>query len=452
MGLSGEELTVLGAAEIAARVRRRQLSPVDVVRAFLRRIDEVEPRVRAFVAVRRAEVEREAVALAGRADLAELPLAGVPIAVKDTFRVAGMARRLGSRATPDEPSAEDGELVARVRRAGALVIGITTMPELALWPHGAADVYGTATGNPWDLERTPGGSSAGSAAAVSARMAPLALGSDGLGSIRIPAACCGVIGLKPGEGVIPRGDVHAWFGHSESGPIAATVEDAALLFGVLADRPLAAPDAPPLRIAMALRAPAPGIRVAREMRGAAERAAQVLADAGHVVELVRTPRSVSLALALLRRWTAFVADDVARMSLDPDALEPLTRTHLRLGRRALRRHPPADAEVTHMREMFAGLFEGRDLVLQPALARLPPSTASLRTGWARSILRMTGFTPFTPSWNLARYPAIAVPVGLGESGLPLAVMLGGLPGSEERLLAVAGQLEARAPWPRHAPL
>ena len=432
-------------------MRRRELSPVDVVRAFLARIDEVEPRVHAFAAVRREEVVREAEALAARADLAELPLAGVPIAIKDAFCVAGMARRLGSRATSDAPSAEDGLLVARARRAGALVIGTTTMPELALWSHGAADVYGAATGNPWDLERTPGGSSAGSAAAVAARMAPIALGSDGLGSIRIPAAACGVVGLKPGEGVIPRGELTGWFGHSEAGPIAATVEDAALLFGVLAGRPPPAPSTPRLRIGLVLGAPAPGIRVSREMRAAAERAAQVLADAGHTVELAPTARSFRLGLVLLRRWTIFAADDAAALGLDVDRLEPQTRTHLRLGQRALRRRPPDDAEVALARELLDEAFGGRDLILQPALARLPPPTRSFQVPWALSLLRMTSFSPFTPAWNLARYPAIAVPVGLSD-GVPVAAMLGGKPGSEDTLLAVAGELEARNPWPRHAPL
>jgi amidase len=426
--------------------------------------------VRAFVAVRRGEVEREAAELAARGDLAELPLAGVPIAVKDVFRVTGLPRRLGSRATPDRPSSEDSELVARVRRAGALVIGLTTMPELALWPHGAADVYGAATNNPWDLARGPGGSSAGSAAAVAARMAAVAIGSDGLGSIRIPAACCGLVGLKPGQGVIPAGDVHPWFGHSESGPIASTVADAALLLGVLSGQPRPGPSdgriperpdaprwgaiepAPRLRIAIGLRAPAHGIGVHREMRGAAERAAELLAGAGHTVQTIRTPRSLSLALVLLRRWCAFAADDVARLGLDPERLEPLTRTHLRRGRRVLRRRPPGDADVDRARSILDRLFADHDLLLQPALAQFPPPTAALRGGWTRSILRMTGFTPFTPIWNLARYPAMAVPTGLSRDRLPTAVMLGGPPGSEGRLLSVAAELEALAPWPRHAPL
>jgi amidase len=447
------DLTRMSATDIAAGVQRRELSPVDVAAAFLRRIDEVEPRVNAFTALRRAEVEREAAALAGRDDLARLPLAGVPIAIKDTFCVAGLPRRLGSRATPNLPSSEDGELVVRVRRAGALVLGTTTMPELALWPHGAADVYGKTTTNPWDLARTPGGSSAGSAAAVAARMAAIAIGSDGLGSIRIPAACCGLVGLKPGAGVVPAGDVHPWFGHSEAGPIATTAADAALLLSVLSGAPphdLAPPQ--PLRIAVAVRAPGPGIRVHRDYRRAAMDAAAMLARAGHTVELVPGPRSLSIALALLRRWCAFAADDVARLGLDVEKLEPLTRVHVRRGRKVLRRRPPDDVDVMRMRAALDDVFAGSDLLLSPALGQLPPPTASFRTGWLRSILRMSAFTPFTPGWNLARYPALSVPCGSTPEGFPLAVMLGGLPGSEARLLSVARQIESLAPWQRHAPL
>jgi amidase len=443
----------LSAADIAARVRRREIDPGEVLDAFLRRIDEVEPRVGAFVAVRRGDVEREAAALTGRADLADLPLAGVPIAIKDSFRVAGLPRRLGSRASSDAPSANDDELVARVRKAGALVLGTTTMPELALWSHGAADVYGKTTANPWDLSRTSGGSSSGSAAAVAAGMAPIALGADGLGSIRIPAACCGLVGLKPGAGVLPGPEVMPWFGHSEAGPIATTVGDAALLLSVLAGtRPAPLDPPPPLRIAVAVRAPAPGIRVDAALRRAAEMAAARLGEAGHAIEVISGPRSLAVALSLMRRWCAFAADDVTRLDLDPARLEPHTRTHVRRGRRVLRRRPPEESEVARMRALLAPVFERCDLLLQPALAQLPPPTAAFRGAYLPSLLRMTGFTPFTPMWNLARYPAIVVPAGASARGVPLAVMLGGPPGSEGRLLAVARQLETLASWPRHAPL
>ncbi len=168
--------------------------------------------------------------------------------------------------------------------------------------------------------------------------------------------------------------------------------------------------------------------------------------------IIAGPRSLSIALALLRRWCAFAADDVARLGLDPEKLEPLTRVHLRRGRKVLRRRPPDDVEVTRMRAALDDVFAGCDLFLQPALGHLPPPTARFRSGWLRSILRMSAFTPFTPGWNLARYPAMSVPCGRTANGFPLAVMLGGRPGSEGRLLAVARQIETLAPWERHAPL
>jgi amidase len=253
--------------------------------------------------------------------------------------------------------------------------------------------------------------------------------------------------------VVPAGDVHPWFGQSESGPLATTVRDAALLLGVMAGRAVEVEAAPrPLRIALAMRSPAPGMRVQAERRAAAERVAELLAGAGHAVERVRTPRSISIALALTRRWCAFVADDVERLGLDADKLEPLTRTHLRMGRRFLRKRPPSDADSERMRALLGPLFAEHDLVLQPALAQPPPSTASLRGGWLRSTFRMSAFTPFTPPWNLAQYPAMAVPAGLDSRGLPVAAMLGGPPGSEARMLSVAAQVESLAPWPRHAPI
>ncbi len=450
---STQPIALMTATEIATRVQRGTLSPVDVAAAFLRRIDDVEPQIGAFCAIRRDEVMKEAAALGSRGDLAKLPLAGVPIGIKDLFSVAGIPRRAGSRATSDAPSTHDHELVARVRRAGALVIGLTTLPELGLWAHGEADVYRKTTVNPWKLSATSGGSSAGSAAAVAAGMVPIALGSDGLGSIRIPAACCGVVGFKAGTGVVPRGDMPAWFGHAEAGPLATTVEDTALLLGVLSGRRWPERSEGRLaRIAVGLRAPAPGMPVHGELRAAAERAARALADAGHSIDVIEVPRSIPIVLSLFRRWCAFVADDVAKLGLPEHQLEPLTRTHLRAGKLVLRRQPPDDAEVARQRAVFARIFADHDLLLQPTLAQPPPATREFRTGWLRSLLRMSSFTPFTPGWNLAQYPSMSLPAGLAADGLPIGVMLGGATGSEELMLSVAYQLEAVNPWPRHAPL
>jgi amidase len=196
------DLYALSALEMASLVRQRTISPVELVQAHLDRIAAVESLINAFQVVRSDAALQEAAALAMRADLAELPLAGVPVAIKDNVAVAGEPTRMGSAATSPNPAAADDKLVCRLKAAGCVVIGKTQLPELAIWPFTEPAAFG-ATRNPWDRQRTPGGSTGGGAAAVVSGMAALALGSDGGGSIRIPAACCGAFGFKPGRGLVP---------------------------------------------------------------------------------------------------------------------------------------------------------------------------------------------------------------------------------------------------------
>src|SRR5689334_5145603 len=217
---------MLEATEIAAQVRAGRLSPRQVVEQCLARIAEADPAIGAFQVVAAEAARRAADALAERADLDTLPLAGVPVAVKDNLDVAGLPTRHGSAATPATPATEDDVLVRRLRAAGAVVVGKTRMPELAIWPFTESSAFG-GTRNPRDLSRNAGGSTGGGAAAVAAGLVPLALGSDGGGSLRIPAANCGVVGLKPARGTVPLagGAVDHWYGCTAYGPIAATVAD-----------------------------------------------------------------------------------------------------------------------------------------------------------------------------------------------------------------------------------
>jgi hypothetical protein len=210
----------------------------------------------------------EAAAVDARPDRPGLALAGVPVAVKDNIAVTGEPMRVGSQASLAGPRTRDHLVVARLRAAGAVVVGVTRMPELAVWAF-TDGRFGMAR-NPWDLSRTCGGSSGGSAAAVAAALVPLAHGNDGLGSIRVPAAACGLVGVKPGFGVVPAGPgADVWCSMGENGPIATTVADAALGLSVMAGNPaLARVDRPPggVRIALVTGAPVPGSRVDRHGR------------------------------------------------------------------------------------------------------------------------------------------------------------------------------------------
>ncbi|MFI8167578.1 amidase [Streptomyces sp. NPDC085931] len=436
------------AAEISAAVREKRVTPREVVAEHLERIRRLDGRLGAFRLVRAERALTEADEVAARSDLAELPLAGVPVAVKDNLAVRGESRRVGSAATPDTPAARDHVTVARLRAAGAVVVGLTNVPELCVF--GTTDgVLGTAR-NPWDPARSAGGSSGGSATAVAAGMVPIALGNDGMGSLRIPAANCGLVTIKPGRGVVPAGDSD-WFGLAENGPLATTVEDARLMLAVLAGTEPAPPAAPgALAVAVSLRSPLAGVTVSRPYAAAARDAAGVLMRAGHRVRRADPPYPLSLATTALLHWTAGTAADAR--PLDPRLLTRRTRVHARLGRPFVGTVGTGAARE-RLRHRLEPFFAEYDVLLTPALARRSPKAGPWHErGWLSNLLVNTAYSPLTPAWNLTGWPALAVPCGTLPSGAPCAVQLVGRPGSEERLLAVAGQLEARKPWRRTAPV
>ncbi|MFJ4718257.1 amidase [Streptomyces luteogriseus] len=438
------------AAEISAAVREKRVTPREVVAEHLARIERLDGRVGAFRTVRAEAALAEADAVAARGDFAELPLAGVPVAVKDNLAVRGESRRIGSAATPDTPAPRDHVTVARLRAAGAVVVGLTNVPELC--------VFGTTDGvlgivrNPWDPTRSAGGSSGGSAAAVAAGMVPIALGNDGMGSLRIPAANCGLVTIKPGQGVVPAGDGDStWFGMSENGPLATTVEDARLMFSVLAGAepgPVSAPGA--LRVAVSLRSPLAGVTISRPYAAAAREAAGLLMRAGHQVRRADPPYPLSLATTSLAHWTAGTAADAR--PLDPRLLTRRTRVHARLGRPFLRTVSSGTSR-NRLRRRLEPFFTEHDVLLTPALARRSPKAGPWHErGWLSNVLVNTNYSPLTPPWNLTGWPALSVPCGTLPSGAPCAVQLVGLPGTESRLLDLAGQLEERNPWQRTAPM
>ncbi len=441
------------AKQIARGVRRGDISATQVVADHLDHLARVDPDLAAFRRVRAGAAVTEAEKVDELEDLADLPLAGVPVAVKENTAVAGLPTWNGSAAAQTPVAEADHEVVRRLRGAGAVILGVTRMPELGLW--GVTDDSTAVTRNPWDRGRTPGGSSGGSAAAVAAGLVPIAHGNDGLGSIRIPAACCGLVGLKPGRGVVPcQLGADDWFGLTEHGMLTTTVADAAVGFQTLAGRrqeKLVPPAR--LRVGVSLRSPVRGISPDASNRDAVAAAGRLLAAAGHDTVPADPSYSTALGLQGLATWFAAAAADVQAAGLDRRSLQKRNRRHVRLGEWVQRRgyvHPSARAD---WRERSIGLFTDHsiDLLLTPALASIPPAAISWSArSWPANVLANLRYAPYTAPWNVAGLPALVVPVGRRPDGLPVAVQLVGPPGSELLLLGVAGQFEMQAPWARHA--
>jgi amidase len=326
------------------------------------------------------------------------------------------------------------------------------MPEMGLWA--VTDDADAATRNPWNLDRTPGGSSGGAAAAVAAGLVPIAQGNDGLGSLRIPAACCGLVGLKPGQGVVPADLGDTWFGLVENGVLATTVADAALGFSVLAGRrPAALTEPGRLRVGVSMRSPAAVVRLDQPNRSAVATAAKLLVNAGHdtiTADPAYPPRLQMLATAM---WVAAAYREAEAAGYDLATLQPRTRHHVRLGGVAWRRGWVHENQRDGWRERSVRFFADHriDVLLTPALATAPPpAEGHAGARWRRNMMTNVGYAPYAAPWNVAGLPALVVPVGTRPDGLPLAVQLVGPPDSELRLLAVAGQLERANPWQRLA--
>ncbi|HEY2297134.1 MAG TPA: amidase family protein [Jatrophihabitans sp.] len=448
---STEQASQSTAVGIAAAVRAGELTARAAVESVLARIAERDARIGAFQVVRTEAALREADAVDQRADRFSLPLAGVPIPIKDNVAVSGEPMRLGSAGSVDTPNEFDHEIVRRLRRAGAVVVGLTRVPELCVY--GATDSGFGITRNPWNLDRTPGGSSGGAAAAVAAGMVVAAHGNDGMGSIRIPAACCGLVGIKPGLGVVPSDLGNgSWFDMSENGPLATTVADCALLLSVMAARPeLAEPAVPgPLRIAVSARNPIQGFPVDKSWAEAARTAGAVLRESGHTVRQANPSYGQRLGPMSLARWMAGTELD-ARQLAHRERIARRTSRHAAAGRLVLRAGYPKDKGRELWRRRAEAFFAEHDVLVTPGLAQSPiRSSAWSQRGWLVNLLANVRFAPFAMPWNVAGWPAITVPTGIGADGMPRAAQLVGRPGSEAILLGLAAQLEQRRPWQRTA--
>ncbi|MER7915853.1 MULTISPECIES: amidase [unclassified Streptomyces] len=449
-----ESARALAAGEVTSRTLvERTLARIEAGRGPLLNAFRV---VRAEAALAEADAADRELAAGGRR-----PLLGVPVAVKDDTDVAGEPTAFGC-AGDFPPVAEDGEAVRRLRAAGAVIVGKTNTCELGQWPFTEGRAFGD-TRNPWHPGHTPGGSSGGSAAAVAAGLIPAALGSDGAGSVRIPAAWTRLIGIKPQRGRIstwPRPD--PFQGITVNGTLARTVADAALLLDAASGSHARDVHRPPaltvadavgrdpgrLRVALSLKPPFTAVpaRLHPQIRARVTELAGQLAALGHEVAEDDPPYG-QIGLAFVPRATAGIAELVAEAP-DPALLDARTRGAARLGRllggaplRAARR---AEAGL---RRRIGGFFRSYDVILTPTTAAPPPRIGALDgLGGAATDRAIIGACPYAWPWNVLGWPGVNVPAGFTGDGLPVGAQLLGPAGSEPLLVSLAAQLEAELRW------
>lgn len=464
------DLCLLGVCQLVRQIAAREVSPVEVVRAHLARIDRLDGRLKSFLTVFADEAVREAqraeAVLSGGA--APGPLHGVPVAVKDLFDVRGFPTTAGSRLL-NTPAGHDSTVVARLRAAGAVILGKLNLHEFAYGPEGVNLHFGTPW-NPWDAQthRLPGGSSSGSGVAVAAGLVPMGLGSDTGGSIRIPAACCGVVGLKPTYGRVSRaGVVPLCWSLDHVGPLTGSVADAATVLGVIAGHDPADPSTsgrsvPPY--AAELHRPVQGLRIGLladcleqsdpEVASAVSEAARLLRGLGCRIEEVRPAR--------MRYATAAISAIAA-----PEALayhDPMLRQHAPAYAPDVRRRVAVGYFLSGadylkgqrarrlIRDEVEELFGRVDCLLGPTVpVAAPPLGAAEVPIRGRAENTRSALLRFTRPFNLTGHPAVAVPCGFSRDGLPLSLQIAGRAFDEATVLRLAHAYEQATDWHRRRP-
>jgi amidase len=475
------------AIELAGMVRAGELSARELVEISLERIEELNPELNAFVQV---DAER---ALATAAEIGpgdERPFAGVPIAIKNNRAVEGLRLTNGCSLMAEYVADHDHNVTRRLRAAGFVIVGSTTLPEYGILPVSEARIFGP-TRNPWDLERTPGGSSGGAAAAVASGMVPVAHGNDGGGSIRIPAACCGLVGLKPARGRVSLAPALGDSPIEIDGVLTRTVADTAAILDVLAgyelgDATWAPPPAEPfaaaarrapatvlgndpgspnaLRIAVTKLAPLADAAVDPLCSRAVDEAAELLRALGHEVVEVDPPWQVEgLAELFGAVFCIYISLGIAASGMiaghEPTAsdVEPMSwAIYSMVQKLNATQGLGAAVQLQAFARQLTTFLAPYDALLTPALAERPLPLGTLDTAAPDPMSTFTRsglFTPFTPVFNASGQPGISLPLFQGEDGLPLGVQLVGRPAGEAALLGIAAQLEEAQPWTgRRAPV
>jgi amidase len=455
------DLAFATALELAALVSRKEVSPVELVELYGTRIEKLNPELNAYITLsldRALDEAHAAEAAVGGDDLP--PFHGVPISVKDLNDTAGLRTTQGSAAFADRVPEADDDVVSAVKRAGFIVLGKTNTPEFGNGPWTEPKAFGP-TRNPWDTERTPGGSSGGAAAGLAAGLSPIAQGSDGGGSIRIPSSACGLFGIKATRGRVasPSKPVSAL---STSGPIARTVEDAAALLDtmvgpVLGDawwigphdgpfRDEAAREPGKLRVAFTTKS-ALQVEVAPGNVEAIHAAARLLEELGHEVSEDTPPYAETIMHGFFALWCVGMATRDPEPDLDK--VEPLNRVMIERGRSVTA--PEFLTTWAHLHKALLPVvrfFERYDVLVTPAVATPPPRIGQfVDPEQPLNEFFMAGtFAPFTSIWNTTGQPAVSVPLSWDEQGLPVGVQIVGRPAAEATLIRLSAQLEQARPW------
>ncbi len=465
--MSDAELAFTPATELAEMIRLKKISPVELVDLYASRIEELNPKLNAYLTTTIDQAREQAGAAEAQVNGDDLPaFHGVPISIKDLNDTAGVRTTHGTAAFHDRIPDQDEEVVARIKKAGFIMLGKTNTPEFGTTPWTEPIAYGPAR-NPWDTERTPGGSSGGAAAALAAGLCPISQGSDGGGSIRIPSSVCGLFGIKPSRGRVSAAPGPQSF-LSQDGPIAHTVADAAGLLDAIAgyatgdawhapppERPFAEEVGKPpgkLRIAWSTRAEMDAV-VAPGNKQAVEDTAKLLAELGHeIVDSSPPTWPPDLIEAFLITWC--VRSDCYQPMPPFETLEPLNRALIEVGRGySAPQFERAQRSIQAEARKLVAFFDDVDVVMTPTVAIPPPKVGTYHDpdNPLMEFLAAGNFVPFTPAWNTTGQPAVSIPMHWDEHGLPVGVQLVGRPGGEATLIRLSAQLEEARPWADRRP-
>lgn len=475
-GLSGlaaeyDKYDALGLAELIAK---KQIKPLELLHALRQRLEAVNPQLNAFSQLFFDKAEAQI-----KQGLPKGPFHGVPFALKDLGQyLTGTITSAGSRVWKDSVATYDSTLVQRYKQAGLVIFGKTTSPELGLTTTTESVLYGQ-TQNPWNLERTSGGSSGGTAAAVAARILPAAHGSDGGGSIRIPASCCGLFGMKPTRGRVPLGPAQfeGWNGCSHHHALTISVRDSAALLDATAGMELGSPyfspppvrpflqevGAPPgkLRMALILETPS-GTPLAAECKQAALDAAKLCESLGHNVEEKPWPIDGAAMraafLTVIQVSLARTLDDAAQTlgrPLTEKDVEPVTWSMMQAGRAITSLAYSRAIATCHQVGLAMAKFQQHyDVILNPTLAKPPVQLGALSLSPASInafTKEVTEFGPYTALYNVTGQPSMSVPLSWTNDGLPVGLMFSGRFGADATLFRLAAQLEKARPWALRRP-